>query len=265
MKTAKEMRKLLDTLNDKRNTRAKGAKVLPQTGEEVDPERDPKGHKQHHKTYDNEHRHRTMEFGKGQAGNVEFGTLPAEDGEDTAPESSHEILASLMQKMKKLGPRGRKILELLQREADLSQSDISNSTENSRTPPSSPPPSVVNTTANPVSEEKIARVLRNRRDLILKTAMSIELNSDDEGENLAQEEGFVPDGHADHHQKLNGKTDNDRSDSEFWSSFSSSEEALLECPGLIMSLPLTPSSKCERGQGDVQLREEFSPNTITFT
>lgn len=37
---------------------------------------------------------------------------------------------------------------------------------------------------------------------------------------------------------------NDRSNSEFWSSFSSSEERLLECKGLILNLPLTPHRMC---------------------
>lgn len=252
LRTAKEMRELLNKLNDKRNTRAKGARVITETSEERE------AHKQHHKTTDNEHRTRTVEFGKAQAGNVEFGTLQDDFPATEEPvESSSEILASLIKKMKKLGPKGKKLIEMLQREAELSHDDPDNSTD-STTAPSA-------TSAGPVSEERIESILRNRRDVIMKTALSIELNADDETENLAKEEGFVPDGHADHHQRLNQTTLNDRSDSEIWSSFSSSEEALLECPGLIMSLPLTPSRTCQRGKGDVQLREEFSPNTITFT
>lgn len=47
--------------------------------------------------------------------------------------------------------------------------------------------------------------------------------------------GYVPDGIADHHHILNHTTLNDRSNSEFWSSFSSSEEALLNCAGNICS------------------------------
>lgn len=48
-------------------------------------------------------------------------------------------------------------------------------------------------------------------------------------------QGYVPDGIADHHQVLNQSTINDRSNSEFWSSFSSSEEALLNCAGKFQS------------------------------
>ncbi|KOB72992.1 Uncharacterized protein OBRU01_11448 [Operophtera brumata] len=43
---------------------------------------------------------------------------------------------------------------------------------------------------------------------------------------------------------VNETTPFDMSNSEFWSSFSSSEEALLECAGLILNLPLTPHSGC---------------------
>lgn len=259
LKTAKEMRELLNKLSDKReHIRKKGVKVMDTEEEIVQ-----KIHN-HHKTTDNQHRHRTMEFGKAQAGNIELGITPDDDdnsagGKNEKEMTSQELLDSLIKKMRNLGPRGRKIIEMLQKEAAYSAEErekgISTETDSVQG----------STTANPVSDERIARVLRNRRDLIMKTALSVELNSDDETENLAKEEGFVPDGHADHHKVLNETTLNDRSDSEIWSSFSSSEEALLECPGLIMSLPLTPSSKCVKGRGQEQLREEFSPNTITFT
>lgn len=74
--------------------------------------------------------------------------------------------------------------------------------------------------------------MRLKRDLILKTVLANELNSAaNEDENLAIEEGYVPDGIADHHHVLNQTNLNDRSNSEFWSSFSSSEEALLNCAG----------------------------------
>lgn len=51
---------------------------------------------------------------------------------------------------------------------------------------------------------------------------------------------------------LNETTPLDMSNSEFWSSFSSSEEALLECEGLILNLPLTPHRQChaEASEGD---------------
>lgn len=71
-----------------------------------------------------------------------------------------------------------------------------------------------------------------KRELILKAVTASELGSvANEDENLAIEEGYVPDGIADHHHVLNQTNLNDRSDSEFWSSFSSSEETLLNCAG----------------------------------
>lgn len=54
-----------------------------------------------------------------------------------------------------------------------------------------------------------------------------------------------PDGIAEDRGTVNETTLNDRSNSEFWSSFSSSEERLLACRGLILNLPLTPHRYCE--------------------
>lgn len=83
------------------------------------------------------------------------------------------------------------------------------------------------------------RLLRMKRELILKTVMASELGSAaNEDENLAIEEGYVPDGIADHHHVLNQSTLNDRSNSEFWSSFSSSEETLLNCAGMLHALQI---------------------------
>lgn len=81
-------------------------------------------------------------------------------------------------------------------------------------------------------ETPTEKLLRMKRELILRTVMASELGSAaNEGENLAIEEGYVPDGIADHHHVLNHTNLNDRSNSEFWSSFSSSEETLLNCAG----------------------------------
>lgn len=82
-------------------------------------------------------------------------------------------------------------------------------------------------------ESNAEKIIRLKRELVLKTVMAKELSSAaSEDENLAIEEGYQPDGIADHHQVLNQTTLNDRSNSEFWSSFSSSEEALLNCAGM---------------------------------
>lgn len=78
-------------------------------------------------------------------------------------------------------------------------------------------------------------------------------------------QGYQPDGIADHHHILNETTLNDRSNSEFWSSFSSSEEALLNCAGLILSLPLNPHLFCENHRNDKDFTEASAVNTVTYT
>lgn len=108
--------------------------------------------------------------------------------------------------------------------------------------------------------------MRLRRDIVLKTIMEDELGSAaNEDENLAIEEGYEPDGIADHHRVLNQTTLFDRSNSEFWSSFSSSEEALLNCAGLILSLPLSPSGKCQSNSTQDDFMSASHTNTITYT
>ena len=72
-----------------------------------------------------------------------------------------------------------------------------------------------------------------------------------------------PDEHAEDHATINETTLNDRSNSEFWSSFSSSEERLLECKGLILNLPLTPHRFCERNL-EHHHSTASNANTITY-
>lgn len=75
----------------------------------------------------------------------------------------------------------------------------------------------------------------------------------------------TPDGIADHKGFLNEtNTDHDMSNSEFWSSFSSSEEALLNCEGLILNLPLTPHHNCRRDLTEQEAEETYMANSITY-
>lgn len=62
---------------------------------------------------------------------------------------------------------------------------------------------------------------------------------------------------------MNETTLNDRSNSEFWSSFSSSEERLLDCKGLILNLPLTPHRQCTPRHESEHTVASFA-NTITY-
>lgn len=56
----------------------------------------------------------------------------------------------------------------------------------------------------------------------------------------------------------------DRSHSEFWSSFSSSEEMLLECEGLLLSLPLAPHHKCLPLNKQPDYDVASHQNTVTY-
>lgn len=105
---------------------------------------------------------------------------------------------------------------------------------------------------------------RRRRDIVIQTA--VELLSDTEDENNGGEEDFIAeaDGIADHHAIINETTLNDMSNSEFWSSFSSSEEALLNCAGLILNLPLTPHRQCSADLTEDQVEAAYLANTITY-
>ncbi|VVC95794.1 unnamed protein product [Leptidea sinapis] len=76
--------------------------------------------------------------------------------------------------------------------------------------------------------------------------------------------GLSPDGFAEHHQQLNQSTPFDMSNSEFWSSFSSSEEALLECEGLILNLPLTPHASCRDDATDDETMFAARRNALTY-
>lgn len=76
---------------------------------------------------------------------------------------------------------------------------------------------------------------------------------------------FYEDDKADIHGSSKNNKSGDRSKSEFWSSFSSSEERLLECKGLLASLPLIPYHTCEE-KYDVNHLDEISKiNSISYT
>ncbi|XP_038218083.1 uncharacterized protein LOC119836720 [Zerene cesonia] len=106
---------------------------------------------------------------------------------------------------------------------------------------------------------------RAKRELMLgQIELTKQLNEDDEARNYAAEEG-LPDLYADIHQTVNETTNGiDMSNSEFWSSFSSSEEALLECEGLILNLPLTPSAMCQPGVGEEGIMNAARVNALTY-
>ncbi|KAJ0171960.1 hypothetical protein K1T71_012723 [Dendrolimus kikuchii] len=106
---------------------------------------------------------------------------------------------------------------------------------------------------------------RAKRELMLgQIQLQKELNEDDEARDYAAEEGLAPDGFAEHHEQINETSPLDMSNSELWSSFSSSEEALLECEGLILNLPLTHHSKCYAEATDVETFAAAKANALTY-
>lgn len=172
--------------------------------------------------------------------------------------SSKELMEGVLRKLKVLGSKGERVLDMLRKvdKAQLSQGkkNVDESKGVSSTTPKS-------------TEADDEKALRKKRDLILKTLLTEDLNSDDdEKSNMGIEEGYTPDGIADHHQIINETTLNDRSQSEFWSSFSSSEEALLNCDGLILSLPLNPHRACEpHRDSDADFAAASLANKITYS
>lgn len=63
---------------------------------------------------------------------------------------------------------------------------------------------------------------------------------------------------------VNETTSLDESHSELWSSFSSSEEALLGCAGLVLNLPLTPHRNCQRRRPVAELHSAAAANVVTY-
>lgn len=222
-----------------------------------------KTNKQHHK-----HMKRIPTFG----GSEDEELIHFEDTIDNSTSSaknisSKELLDGVLKKLKLLGLKGERVLEMLQN-VDKSKIGLENVNVNDTSTSSSRLD--VNTTQSSdtqkLNETTSAALLRKKRELILQTVLGHELTSaEEEKENMAIEEGYVPDGIADHHQRLNQTTLNDRSNSEFWSSFSSSEEALLNCAGLILSLPLNPHKMCEHHRSDGDFDKASLANKITYS
>lgn len=159
--------------------------------------------------------------------------------EPDSPTASDELYLELSKKLDSLGDKQHKILQRLNERAGL------NPLENGQT--------------------GFGAIRgRRKRDITISSVMLDMLNNDDEEGNIAIEEGFEMDGIADHHGEINETTLNDRSSSEFWSSFSSSEEALLNCEGLVLNLPLTPHERCNAHQTEEGFDEASSTNKVTY-
>lgn len=174
---------------------------------------------------------------------------------------SQEVLNDIIRKLENLGNRSSIILEKLNRRFEEKQTEKSE-----QNIPETKLDVKGRHYVKPAIryDDNIDRAKRRRRDIVIEPALQDHLNEDDEENDLGIEEGFVPDGIADHRGTVNETTVNDYSNSEFWSSFSSSEEALLNCAGLILNLPLTPHHKCLPTLTEEGAEETYVANRITY-
>ncbi|CAH1186507.1 unnamed protein product [Phyllotreta striolata] len=189
----------------------------------------------------NNHVHRNSTIAAGESKNFKIDKPKNET-------SSEEALSDILDRLRKMGEKGSRILE----KVNEKYNEAKNNT-------------VLDIKARHYAKpavdfgDAIDQLRRRKRELILHTALAD--NEDDEEHDMAIEEGFHPDGIADHRGTINETSLNDMSNSEFWSSFSSSEEALLNCAGLILSLPLMPHRKCIQDEVN---EESYRDNKVTY-
>ncbi|XP_018059569.1 PREDICTED: uncharacterized protein LOC108694515 [Atta colombica] len=170
----------------------------------------------------------------------------------TKQTNSEEVFQDVLRKINSFGNRGKQILHKLMDTIDMQAGAKGAALKQ-----------LVNDTMN---DKKLSREAkrRRRRDLVLSSPLYQELTEEDEDGDAAIEEDMLhPDGIAEDRGTVNETTLNDRSNSEFWSSFSSSEERLLECKGLILNLPLTPHRFCTPKHESDHSTASFA-NTVTY-
>ncbi|KAL0118619.1 hypothetical protein PUN28_009354 [Cardiocondyla obscurior] len=163
-----------------------------------------------------------------------------------------EVFQDVLKKINSLGNRGKQMLHKLMDTIDA-QAGVKGAALKQ----------LVNDTMNNKKLSSEAKQ-RRKRDLILSSPLYQELTEEDEDGDAAVEEDMLhPDGIAEDRGTVNETNLNDKSNSEFWSSFSSSEERLLECKGLILNLPLTPHRFCTPKHENDHSTASFA-NTVTY-
>lgn len=182
-----------------------------------------------------------------------------------APTSS-EVFEDVLRRLQRLGDRGRTVLRRLNKQmGDILSTDEDENSGQSLNVLRNIVRDMLKEQAGGTEQREKEQLNRNRRGITLSPpSLQDSLNMHAEDEDAAIEEGFQPDGIADHHRTVNETTLNDRSKSEFWSSFSSSEERLLNCAGLILNLPLTPHSQCSQHRPHHEHAVAAHQNTITY-
>lgn len=244
-----------------------------------------------------QHVHRNSTIGKGEDKNVNFSIDMSQFNT-----SQHETVIDIIKKIRDLGDNGHMVLKSVNDHFNQSSNNLELNSGRTRSKPASTfdlGKRRKRDTASQLYQETIDEIVkkledftnvqevlnaingaleapkdikdstritkesnRKKRELYIQTVS--ELNAHDEENDLGMEEGMNPDGIADHHGAVNENTLNDKSNSEFWSSFSSSEEALLNCSGLILNLPLTPHRHCTKEMSDHEIEEAYLANSVTY-
>ncbi|KAL0811075.1 hypothetical protein ABMA28_010346 [Loxostege sticticalis] len=199
---------------------------------------------------------------------------------ETDEQSSKEVFEDVLMRLRALGPKGKRVLVKLHATMGVEYNEVSaESNENIMSAVKGSDEELDRlrkVLVEAIDEEKTrAQRQQRRRDareearvkrelMLGQIDLKKELNEDDEARDYAAEEGLQPDGYAEHHDLVNETTAFDMSNSEFWSSFSSSEEALLECEGLILNLPLTPHSTCHADASEDETTSAARANALTY-
>ncbi|KAL1114824.1 hypothetical protein AAG570_007648 [Ranatra chinensis] len=154
--------------------------------------------------------------------------------------TSKEVLNEMLVKLKKMGKTGKHILEELNRE----MSEGNEKPALDRKPKDGP------------RKSKLSRKRRHAAMKLLSGPLESQ-EADEENEGAEVDIGEI-------HGSVNETNSKDRSDSEFWSSFSSSEERLLSCDGLLLNLPLSFGSRCRPSATESQLEAASVENSVTY-
>ncbi|XP_034826297.1 uncharacterized protein [Maniola hyperantus] len=187
--------------------------------------------------------------------------------------NSKEVFEEMLRQLQGLGDRGKRVLARLHETMGVAYQD---QPTDAATQSEEDLDHLRSVLVEAIDEEKTKTLrqqkrrqaredARHKRELLLgQIQLQKQFNEDDEARDLAAEEGLEPDGFAEHHNHINETTAFDMSNSEFWSSFSSSEEALLECAGLILNLPLTPHPSCQPAASESESLTAARANALTY-
>lgn len=213
---------------------------------------------------------------KANSVNKKFSTIKTlEKSAEPSPKkaiTSREIYEDVMKKLESLNDnRAKMILERLNSRlsSKTETSNVADKESSSSTPENNVKIRHHRKLFNKIEEQKINKsesenLLRKKREVILGTLEGPLTTHNEEDDAAMEEDIHQPDEIAEIRGTINETDAFDKSNSEFWSSFSSSEERLMNCEGLLLNLPLMPHHKCEAHQSEHALSSASSMNKITY-